>query len=114
MTVPDEVQISFDKFADENDLSLDEQEGLFGMWQAAWAAAHGMKDSKLAPDRAARYLKSLESETRWANHYALRAQEFRDAAGALLAYRDANTLNFQLEKLDDYLRPLRRLMEKQP
>lgn len=82
------------------------------MWKAAWAAAHGVAERDHATCRAT--LKHLESETRWANHYALRAQEFRDAAGALLAYRDANTLNFQLEKLDDYLRPLRRLMEEQP
>lgn len=56
----------------------------------------------------------IESEGNQANHYARRAQEFQDAIAPLLAYRDANTLNFQLEKLDDYLWPLRRLMEKQP
>ena len=65
------------------------------------------------PDIAAAVL-DVKSETCWANHYARRAQEFRDAVGPLLAYRDANTLNFQLEKLDDFLRELRQLMEKQP
>lgn len=40
--------------------------------------------------------------------------QFREAVSRLLAYRRANTLNFQLEKLDDYLKALEVLMEKQP
>ncbi len=40
--------------------------------------------------------------------------QLSEAVAALLAYRDANTLNFQLEKLDDYLRKLRELIEQQP
>jgi hypothetical protein len=43
-----------------------------------------------------------------------RVQGIRDVVGALLEYRRANTINFQLEKLDDFLRELRELMEKQP
>jgi len=75
----------------------------------------GAKNGKLHADEEMKHIREdLESETRWANHYAARAQEFRDAIGPLLAYRDANTLNFQLEKLDDHLGKLRELMEKQP
>ena len=62
----------------------------------------------------ARVRVDLQGETMWAKHYADRAQEFRDAIAPLLAYRNRNTTNFQLEKLDDYLNRLRELMEKQP
>ena len=58
--------------------------------------------------------KDLESETMWAKHYADRAQAFRDTIFPMLEYRKRNALNFQLEKLDDYLRLLEQLMEQQP
>jgi hypothetical protein len=40
------------------------------------------------------------------------ATEFQDALNALKQYRQNNALNFQLEKLDDYLRALDCAIEK--
>lgn len=35
-----------------------------------------------------------------------------EAARGLIVYRDANTLNFQLEKADDFLRPIRAALSR--
>lgn len=56
----------------------------------------------------------LDSEVKWAKHYANHAQDLRDGIADLLQYRDMNAHNFQLEKADDFLNRLRELLEKQP
>jgi hypothetical protein len=82
-------------------------------YRKSFAELRAELDNRLAENASLRT--DLESETGWAKHYANRAQEFRDAVAALLAYRDRNSaLTVQLEKMDGYLHNLRVLMEKQP
>jgi hypothetical protein len=45
-------------------------------------------------------------------HIIEAAPDLLDASERLIAYRDANTVNFQLEKADDFFRELRTAIRK--